>query len=140
MRSRPPYSTPISRLCAIAKRSFAGTGASSSIVAGRKAHLKKTVRARTSLRAPRPGGKFRPWGCYTLRRTVPANRMDERLKRGFRIGEFRVEPLSGRVIGPSGAHHIQPKVIDVLLCLAARAGELVERDAIVAQVWGRASS
>ncbi|HET8698313.1 MAG TPA: response regulator [Gammaproteobacteria bacterium] len=69
-----------------------------------------------------------------------AERMDERLKRGFKIGEFRVEPLSGRVTGPSGAHHVQPKVIDVLLCLAAHAGELVERDAIVAQVWGRASS
>jgi DNA-binding NarL/FixJ family response regulator/DNA-binding winged helix-turn-helix (wHTH) protein len=66
--------------------------------------------------------------------------MDERLKRGFRIGGFQVEPLSGRVDGPTGTHHVQPKVIDVLLCLAEHAGELVERDTILEQVWRRASS
>jgi DNA-binding NarL/FixJ family response regulator/DNA-binding winged helix-turn-helix (wHTH) protein len=66
--------------------------------------------------------------------------MDERLKRGFRIGEFQVDPLSGRVRGPTGVHHVQPKVVDVLLCLAEHAGELVERDILIQKVWRRASS
>ncbi|HLF12548.1 MAG TPA: response regulator [Gammaproteobacteria bacterium] len=66
--------------------------------------------------------------------------MNERLKRGFRIGDFQVDPLSGRVSGPNGTHHVQPKVMDVLLCLAEHSGELVERDTLLEQVWGRASS
>ena len=66
--------------------------------------------------------------------------MDPTIRNGFRIGAHRVEPLSGEITGPAGKRHVQPKVMDVLLCLAAHAGKLVERDVIIEQVWGRATS
>ena len=66
--------------------------------------------------------------------------MDEKLRRGFRIGAFSVEPLTGRITGPKGAQHVQPKVMDVLVFLAQHAGELVERDTLLEQVWRRVTS
>ncbi|HEX7082287.1 MAG TPA: winged helix-turn-helix domain-containing protein [Gammaproteobacteria bacterium] len=66
--------------------------------------------------------------------------MDQRLRRGFRIGAFDVEPLSGRISGPGGGQHVQPKVMDVLVYLAEHAGELVERDTLLEQVWRRITS
>jgi DNA-binding NarL/FixJ family response regulator/DNA-binding winged helix-turn-helix (wHTH) protein len=66
--------------------------------------------------------------------------MDPTLKNGFRIGAHRIEPLSGEITGPAGKRHVQPKVMDVLLCLVAHAGKLVERDVVIEQVWGRAAS
>ena len=66
--------------------------------------------------------------------------MDSQLRRGFRIGAFEVEPLTGRIAGPSGETHVQPKVMDVLVFLAERAGDLVERETLLDQVWGRVTS
>jgi TolB-like protein/DNA-binding winged helix-turn-helix (wHTH) protein len=66
--------------------------------------------------------------------------MDQRLRRGFRIGTFDVEPLSGRIRGPGGLQHVQPKVMDVLVYLAEHSGELVERDTLLEQVWRRITS
>ena len=66
--------------------------------------------------------------------------MDERLRRGFRIGAFDVEPLTGRITGPDGPQHVQPKVMDVLVYLARHPGELVERDTLLDEVWGRVTS
>ncbi|MBN1240385.1 MAG: winged helix-turn-helix domain-containing protein, partial [Gammaproteobacteria bacterium] len=66
--------------------------------------------------------------------------MDQRLQRGFRIGPFEVEPLVGRIEGPGGARHVQPKVMDVLVYLAQHAGELVERDTLLEQIWRRVTS
>lgn len=63
--------------------------------------------------------------------------MDAELKRGFRLGAYRVLPLSGEVSGPDGHHHVEPKAIDVLLCLAQARGEVVEREEIVRRVWGK---
>lgn len=66
--------------------------------------------------------------------------MDPKLQRGFRIGEFEVEPLTGQIRGAGGTRHLEPKVIDVLVFLASRQGELVERDTLLDHVWGRATS
>jgi DNA-binding NarL/FixJ family response regulator/DNA-binding winged helix-turn-helix (wHTH) protein len=66
--------------------------------------------------------------------------MDPSLKNGFRLGNYRIDPLSGEVNGPDGVEHVQPKVMDVLLCLIEHRGKLVERDAIIERVWGRATS
>lgn len=66
--------------------------------------------------------------------------MDEKLRRGFRIGAFEVEPLTGVVKGPGGEQHVQPKVMDVLVFLAQRQGQLVERDRLLDEVWGRVTS
>ncbi|HJR69047.1 MAG TPA: winged helix-turn-helix domain-containing protein [Gammaproteobacteria bacterium] len=66
--------------------------------------------------------------------------MDQRLRHGFRLGAFDVEPLAGRISGPDGAEHVQPKVMDVLLFLAAHEGQVVERDTLLQQVWQRVTS
>ena len=66
--------------------------------------------------------------------------MDQRLRHGFRLGAFEVEPLAGRISGPDGAQHVQPKVMDVLLFLAAHEGQVVERDTLLQQVWRRVTS
>ncbi len=58
------------------------------------------------------------------------------LRSGFQIGDWRVSPLDGTLTGPAGTVHVEPKVMDVLLCLASHAGELVERDRLLAEVWG----
>jgi TolB-like protein len=66
--------------------------------------------------------------------------MNEKLRRGFRIGAFEVEPLTGRLSGPNGTQHLQPKVMDVLVFLAEHGGELVERDTLLEQIWRRVTS
>lgn len=67
--------------------------------------------------------------------------MDNILRNGFRVGTRRVSPLEGWIEGPNGIEHVQPKVIDVLLCLARHAGEVVERDVVIDEVWdGRPST
>lgn len=62
-------------------------------------------------------------------------RMDKILRNGFQLGTRRVSPLKGWIEGPDGVQHVQPKVMDVLMCLARQPGEVVERDAIVDDVW-----
>ena len=66
--------------------------------------------------------------------------MDSQLRRGFRIGAFEIEPLTGRIAGPNGETRVQPKVMEVLVFLAERAGDLVERETLLDRVWGRVTS
>lgn len=59
------------------------------------------------------------------------------LKHGFRIGCWTVEPLRGAITGPEGGkHHLQPKVMDVLVYLASRPCDTVSRDELLDAVWG----
>jgi len=59
------------------------------------------------------------------------------LYKGFALGQWRVEPLQGHIVSPDGAElHVAPKAMDVLVCLALRGGELVERSTIFSEVWG----
>lgn len=62
--------------------------------------------------------------------------MAEISRHGFQLGDKYISPLEGRITGPGGTEHVQPKVMDVLVCLARRAGEVVERDQIFMDVWG----
>jgi len=56
---------------------------------------------------------------------------------GFRMGPWLVEPLKGAITGPDGkSHHLQPKVMDVLVCLAEHADKPVTREALLDEVWG----
>jgi TolB-like protein/DNA-binding winged helix-turn-helix (wHTH) protein len=65
--------------------------------------------------------------------------LDTDLKQGFYLGDWEVQPLRGRVVGPSGPEHVEPRVMDVLLALASRPGEVIEREEILETVWhGRA--
>lgn len=61
------------------------------------------------------------------------------LKQGFYLGEWEVRPLKLEVVGPDGAEHVEKRWMEVLVMLASRAGEVIERDEILDVVWeGRA--
>jgi DNA-binding winged helix-turn-helix (wHTH) protein len=53
----------------------------------------------------------------------------------FTIGEWMVEPRLNRLSRAGESIHIEPKMMDVLVCLAEHAGELVERQRLIDAVW-----
>jgi len=57
------------------------------------------------------------------------------LRKGFRMGEWMVRPVEGMIDGRQGPRHLQPKSMDVLLCLATSPNHIVERDQLIEQVW-----
>jgi DNA-binding winged helix-turn-helix (wHTH) protein/TolB-like protein len=60
----------------------------------------------------------------------------QELQAGFRIGECLVEPRQNRIVRGEIEARLEPRVMDVLVCLAERAGEVVSRDTLNQQVWG----
>jgi TolB-like protein/Flp pilus assembly protein TadD len=58
------------------------------------------------------------------------------LQNAFRIGEaHHVEPSLNSVAGPTGAIRLEPKVMQVLVCLAENAGEVVSKERLMRSVW-----
>lgn len=57
------------------------------------------------------------------------------LRRGFRVGDWDVHPLQGVIAQGGHRVHIEPKVMDVLVCLARHPGEVVTRDMLLDEVW-----
>jgi Tol biopolymer transport system component/DNA-binding winged helix-turn-helix (wHTH) protein len=58
------------------------------------------------------------------------------LRNGFRIGEsHHVEPSLNSVTGPGGTIRLEPKVMQVLVCLATHAGEVVPKERLMHTVW-----
>ncbi len=55
------------------------------------------------------------------------------------IGGRRVDPVTGAVHGPHGAARLEPKVLDVLLFLVARRGQVVTKADLLAEVWSEAA-
>ena len=54
----------------------------------------------------------------------------------FRIGDaYHIEPSLNRVTGPNGITRLEPKVMQVLVCLAARAGQMVSKDRLLHAAW-----
>ena len=53
------------------------------------------------------------------------------------IGDWQVHRLDGVIRGPDGERRLRPKTMDVLLCLAASPGDVVTRDRLISEVWGR---
>ena len=62
--------------------------------------------------------------------------LDVALRKGFRLGDWGISPIEGLVSGAHGSCHLQPKTMDVLVCLAESQGEVVTRDELIARVWG----
>ncbi|MFK8020992.1 MAG: winged helix-turn-helix domain-containing protein [Pseudomonadales bacterium] len=58
------------------------------------------------------------------------------LDQGFELGEWLAEPLKGTLTRDNMVTHVEPKVMDVLVCLAASPGEVVRRDELFESVWG----
>ena len=58
------------------------------------------------------------------------------MQNGFPIGEFhQVEPSLNSVTGPAGTTRLEPKVMQVLLCLAEHADQVVTKESLMRAVW-----
>jgi DNA-binding winged helix-turn-helix (wHTH) protein len=66
-----------------------------------------------------------------------AERAEESSARAeFRVGAFLVRPRLNRVVAADGrVVQVQPKIMEVLLLLAGRAGEVVTREELFETVW-----
>lgn len=60
-------------------------------------------------------------------------------KSGFTTGDWQVFPQEGKIVrvADGEVRRIRPKAMDVLCALADQQGQLVERDDLLARVWGR---
>lgn len=58
------------------------------------------------------------------------------LLKGFYLRDLLIEPTSGKVSGPDGDAHLQPRAIEILLQLAEQPFTLIERDELLRRVWG----
>jgi len=62
--------------------------------------------------------------------------MSSNLIQGFLLGPWKVEPLRGVVSGANGeTHHLVPKAMDVFVCLAEHANQLVTRKQLLDVAW-----
>ena len=58
------------------------------------------------------------------------------MQNGFRVGESHyVEPSLNSVTGPAGIIRLEPKIMQVLVCLAAHAGQVVPKERLMRTVW-----
>jgi DNA-binding winged helix-turn-helix (wHTH) protein len=55
----------------------------------------------------------------------------------FRLGDWLVQPSLCRISRGENTVHLRPKVMDVLACLAAKAGTVVSPQALIDAVWAR---
>ena len=53
----------------------------------------------------------------------------------FRVGPWTVNPALNTVSQNGATAHVEPKVMEVLVCLASHAGEPVSKDTILRAVW-----
>lgn len=60
----------------------------------------------------------------------------QELQAGFCIGECLIEPPQNRIKRHDTEVRLEPRVMDVLVCLATHAGEVVSRETLNRQVWG----
>ncbi len=54
---------------------------------------------------------------------------------GFDLGPWRVEPGLDQLVGESGRVDLEPRTMDLLLCLVRHAGETVTKETILTEVW-----
>jgi TolB-like protein/DNA-binding winged helix-turn-helix (wHTH) protein len=57
------------------------------------------------------------------------------VSRDFRVGTWIVRPSLNTVSQNGTSTHVEPKVMEVLVCLAAQPGEAVPKEAILKAVW-----
>jgi DNA-binding winged helix-turn-helix (wHTH) protein/TolB-like protein len=61
--------------------------------------------------------------------------MNQELLDGFSIGPFQISPREEKIVGPDATHHVEPKVMQVLVTLASQPGHTVSRNDILETVW-----
>ena len=54
---------------------------------------------------------------------------------GFQLGEWKVYPDQGLLVGVDSQSHLEPKVMEVLVYLAERQDQVVRRDDLINDVW-----
>jgi DNA-binding winged helix-turn-helix (wHTH) protein len=59
----------------------------------------------------------------------------ESIRPVFHVGGWIVEPQANKLSSPSRAVLLEPKVMEVLACLALHAGEVVSQDHLMRAVW-----
>ena len=57
------------------------------------------------------------------------------MSRRFQVGSAVVEPPLHQISRNGRLHRLEPRVMRVLLCLAARPGEVLTRDELLSSVW-----
>lgn len=57
------------------------------------------------------------------------------LARGFRVGDWVVRPTLNRLRRGDEERSVEPKVMQTLVCLARRSGEVVTKEVFMAEVW-----
>ena len=95
-------------------------------------NLPYEVVAATRCLETRPTSRTRPMSRSSDLRAIS----EERLEGGFALGDFLVEPRLVRVVRGDDTVSLEPKTMSVLVTLAARAGEVVPREALRAVGWG----
>jgi DNA-binding winged helix-turn-helix (wHTH) protein/tetratricopeptide (TPR) repeat protein len=53
----------------------------------------------------------------------------------FHVGDWCVEPQLNTITGTDKTAHVEPKIMQVLVCLANHAGEVVAKDRLIHSVW-----
>ena len=51
------------------------------------------------------------------------------------VGDYLFEPQSGLLSGPSGAHHMCSQMSLLLCRMIERAGQVVDREALISEIW-----
>lgn len=62
--------------------------------------------------------------------------MDVNKQAPFSVGDWHVDPASGRMTRDNKDTKLEPRVMEVLVYLAGRPGQVVTRDELEANVWG----
>jgi DNA-binding winged helix-turn-helix (wHTH) protein len=58
----------------------------------------------------------------------------------FVLGDWTVDPATGTLTGAAGQRRLTPKLMDLLMALARRAGHVASRDELLREVWGERSA
>lgn len=64
-----------------------------------------------------------------------ANQMEAISHTPFQVGEWYVDPESGRLLGENSQVKLEPKVMKVLVCLAQNPGKVISREQLEESVW-----
>ena len=54
----------------------------------------------------------------------------------FRLGAWLVQPSQNTITGNGKSTRLEPKMVEVLVCLAERQGETVSKEQLIQRVWG----
>ena len=62
--------------------------------------------------------------------------IDLALEPAFELGGLEVHPATLEVIAPGRREQLEPRIMQVLVALAQRRGEVVSRDELIQRCWG----